>query len=293
MYKGTYFMTFKDWGWSESWWLSSTSLQAAWNQMNSAGESRQLLMGYGGVVSAIRVLDSDSPRASLLKRVSYAPLSAATLDNIIDNPYNAIYVSVTDGLRKYRRQMWMRGVADSWIRYGTADQNPILSPTANQNLAAFAVKALAALFQIRAINADLVAAPLKKITGISLQAVTQLFVIACPNHGYATGDYVRIKGCKGVNLTVFLNTVSRSVNGVWPITRIDADSFSIPLPGSPTNPPIYTGGGTSQIRSVVYRPVSFIDYQKYSKRDTGHPTGQPRGRRKAVRQSVFTPVAKS
>jgi hypothetical protein len=288
--RGTYFFSQGGFAWSETWYVAATSLDDAWEKMNSAADRRAEMIGSGALLFAIRVTDVDQPRVSLTKPVNYPgpPDSAATT---VDTPYNGIYVKVQDTNRFYRRQMWLRGVPDSWIMFDQVTKAPIINALATQAINRFQTRAIGFQFRLRVINADVASNPRRNITAISLVAMANNFLITAPGHGFATGNSVRIKNCKGSNLQVATGGVVRSVNGVWPVTVLTADTFSIPLVGSPTNPPVYNGGGYAQNRPILYIPVRFVEYQKFAKRDTGNPSGRVRGRRRAPRQSLFTPAA--
>jgi hypothetical protein len=291
-FKGTFSFLELGFAWSESWYLSADSLQNAWDKMDAVAERRAETIGSGALLNAIRVTDTTTPRVALTKPVNYpGPPDSAT--TTIDTPYNGIYVKVQDTNRLYRRQMWLRGIPDTWIMYDQITKNPIINALATQAINRFNVRAIANQLLLKVITADLTANPRKTVANISLQAVSNLFLITAPGHGFATAQYVRVKNCKGSNLQVASGGVVRGVNGVWPVTVVSPDTFTIPLTGSPTNPPVYTGGGYAQARPIQYVPIRYVDYIRFAKRDTGNPSGRVRGRRRAPRQSQFTPAAGS
>lgn len=289
-FKGTFFFRFGGFAWSESWYLQAADLGTSWTQMDKCAERRAEMLGSGALLYAIRVSDPATPRVALTRPVNYPgpPDSALTT---VDTPYNAIYVKTQDANTLYRRQLWMRGIPDSWIMYDQVTKNPIINGLAQQAITRFATRAIANNLQMRVIDASLVSNPRRMVSNIALQGVTNLFLITAPGHGFASGQYVRIKNCKGSNLQVAAGGIVRAVNGVWPVSVLTADTFTIPLTGSPTNPPVYTGGGYAQARPIKYVNVRFLDYIRFAKRDTGNPSGRVRGRRRAPRQSQFTPAA--
>lgn len=280
-FKGTmFFGALGRFGWTESWYFGAATAGIAFDDLIAVATRRVTFLGNGCTINRLRMTDTANPGV-VITAPFIAPAPPPPAANLTeDTPYNAILVQANDAGFRYRRQMWLRGTIDDWIKFDPDTKAPIINPGMTTQLARFLDALKNALVSIQGINKDPAVAIPRAISAINLDAVSKRFVLTTSlNHGFLEGQQIRISKCKGQNLSAVVNGKTIKVNGVWNAINITPTGFQIALIGDSDTPPLYQGGGIAKIRQPIYPAIAGLRFLNYAKRNTGRPFGLPVGRR--------------
>jgi hypothetical protein len=238
------------------------------------------MLGAGAELVGLSVIDTSTPRASWWKPQTERKLvGAAGFEERRDTPWNAIYVRLLDASRSYRRQMWLRGVPDGWIRYDRFNR-PQIEDEVQPKLTAFLAAAVAAQFRFRALLRGGANFPVP-ISGINVDPEGRVRITA-NGHTFAEGQEVTVTGIRGSNLRQ-RPPGYRQVNGLWTVVNPAPNTFSIPLLAARlTGVPAWASGGTVRSRLLADPPPTFdgaaITPIKFSRVKTGRAILVSKGR---------------
>jgi hypothetical protein len=277
IYKGIWIFNAGKEGWSETWYLESTTISQAMATMRGPVLARRTgLLGTGAYVEAVKVQDFTLGRVGLL--ASFLAPTPPTTDALMrDTSWNTIYVRVQAGAY-YFRQLQLRGVRDDWITPGPDNEDLIAIPV-RTGVENFINAAKRADLRVRVLRRGTDGNLAKPITGLDFSMLGFL-TFHCPAHGLLAGQYVTIRGIKGLNVR---NTGGYSnVNGVWQVNGVAADTFSVPaLHTDFPADPVRLSGGTMSTRDTAYVPIVGAEIVRFSRRMPGRAFFVQRGRRRA------------
>jgi hypothetical protein len=263
-------------GWSETWYLAAIAdLATAARRAVTLAESRRELLARGVSLEYVRTSDEDVLGDSLVA-ITRGDVAGGTVAGGLspDTPYNAILVRAQAGAL-YRRQVWLRGVPDDWIRRNAADPPFFQAPQQRTALAAFfAELAKAPPFAIRAIAKEAAVTVPRRVTGVTFNAGTGRWVLEIGAHGFANNDQVRVRGAKPAS--------AGALNGVFGLTGVTGTAVEItPSPADGGIVGYLAGSATIAKRVIQYYPINFGLAVRYAKRATGRAFFVPHGRRRA------------
>lgn len=272
-YKITFIFGADKQGWSELWYVDANDIQTAGLRGLEVASSRKGLLGTGSVLEAIRVSDEAIRNDSLIQLTPPVAAGPGVGNAIRDTPGNAWLCRIQAGAL-YRRQLWLRGIPDSWIVWDQTLRKYEIPAILQARFDAFRDALVAKTFRIRATEKSPTVNPLKPITAIAADP-SGVWKMTSPVHGLANQDYVRISGTKGSNVKQF--------RGIWQIFGVTADTFFIPLVVVPTSPVWYIGGGMVQRRTTSYKVIDGGTLLRPALRRTGRAFFVPAGRRPVKR----------
>ena len=295
-YKFTYIFGAAAQGFSESWYVTANSLQAADAVANGGFFTRRIaLLGTGCQVDWIRTVDLNAPGSALLTNV-VGNNAAPDANKIRDNASNCIQVrGIATG--NYRRVTWLHCVPDNWIGYN-ADGSPFFQPPTQP--------AITALFQFagtqgigfRGINTDqTVNLPLtiKSVQEDMVLNSVQISLLVAPIIAYQVGQYIRLSKIKGDYLRS-RPPLNQNLNGIWQIIAVDNTGTNITINSlwSDWNPePVYFSGGISRTRfrydNQPGGPFPFPTWLngvivRFARKKPGKAFFVPPGRQRALRR---------
>lgn len=294
VYKVDFIFNSQRQGWSETFYQTVSSSDLAIQNAVTVGQARIKLLGNQNQIDAIRVSDvailGDSVVDETLAQQN-TRIGAATARDL---PAVSVLGRATSE-NKYRRQIWVRGIPDSWTEFDPATGRSTLRETAAFVTAwnTWVAQVVGKGYSLRCINKDTVQKP---ITGVVINPANNQTAIKCVGHGYVPGTMIRIRGAKFANDPGdTLDSKGKSlVNGVWQVRVVEND----PPPAPQLNPvdwfeipsqfigvtPAYVSGGNAQERVPTYKVIDFMTYSRSAKRDTGRAFFVPRGRSRGKRR---------
>lgn len=320
-YKMTAFYNDQQWGWSDTFYYSTSKLfdsndllnmaQAFAQRFNTANASDVLLQG-------VRVTALD-PLEPLLKSAGQSQLFTPTQLNIgtpatgfpSQSPWAAGLLTIPDTSGTFKRPWLVRGLTDLWMspRPGVAAANltgansglalpnaQFLQWIVNNNLKLFGglvngvvgAKTFTGAFALRARNRNPAATFPSRILGVALAADNQHLVytvnanIGLPSPPYTVGQRIIVRGAKFV--------CGKGGNGSMSVTAVAAGTLSGTWLVTTTAKwccypqlPVLKVGGYGTLSLAVYGLFGLgnSSFERIVKRDTGRPTFGTAGRRSA------------
>jgi hypothetical protein len=272
-FKITWFFNAQKEGFSESWYITSNSAQAAMNSALGVAPSRAAMIGTNAFIEATRVSDETIIGDSLIDFTPFSPTGAAsTLTH--DQAAAAILCRVSAQANLYRRQLWLRAIPDVWIQFDVATDQFKIDPTLTGLITLFESRIVLQQFQLRVVDKSFIGAPAFVISDVQASPIAGFTRVSTIGVNYADAVNVRIKKCKFV--TPF------ALNGSWTTFNTGVGFFDVRLPFPVVNPQ-YLGQGVVRIRSPIYVNVEGIQYERPATRRTGRAFFVPRGRRRVKR----------
>lgn len=248
-------------GWTENFYSSKATCLLA---MEKAEALRPFLMDIHGAqvrLQHIVARSVENPRLSQLKNynVLFQP-DANTQDT--DYPSVSILLKLIDETGNYTTRQWIKGIWDDACKKGF-----YFPGTFEPKLQAFLTELQ------NANNGWVIRASDKANVFKDVENCSDTGQIQVTGHGYATGDRVRVGKIGG----------KCSLNGLWKITRIDADSFQLQQYVTPAcAEPAWDGHG--HVRKLAFAEngiaIKKASNEGISDRDIGRPIGSRSGRRK-------------
>jgi len=244
-------------GWSENFWNESGGLGAAIAVAEAVRGPAQEVHGRQTVMRAIRISEYDANlKATRVARTLYY---TGNVNQSVGTAAESDYQTNAGGLELrsgdvYSIRSWIRGIWDSAVTVGgTWTPTAAYAPKLTAYYDALTLPANS--FRLRVIN--------KTNLGKPLQAITQLGQCTVNNHGWVSGNRIRISGTKGV----------AGLNKTWSIVVVDANNFTIHPWSIPVDPPVFTQLGEARLLATVLVPLTYVRVIRASKRDVGRPFG--------------------
>jgi hypothetical protein len=177
-----------------------------------------------------------------------------------------------------KRQVWLRGIRDDWVRRLTSNECvwevPVGLVTAWDNFKAFILLNQQDLWAMKIMDNDGAASVIHNITGLSLDAGGSHYLVTTSTpHAFTAGQRVRMRGIKGAN-------VERARGYVKVREVVSPTSFTINRTALTAPAVSYDGGGTARILRYKYERITFMERVRVSKRDTGRAYFARRGARR-------------
>jgi hypothetical protein len=263
-------------GWTETYYYAGTDLSAARLAHDDEVINRRLRMCSPPVVLQSIVFQAqDGSRASRLKTIERPGFGVAGLDNQPDNPTTAALVRFrTPG--NNIRSLWVRGLRDVETRWS---DNLISLPqgTLREYLQGWITQCIN-FYDIRYVR------PVANTVDFAILAVqphqanpfwTDL-VFAGPEHGFLASQLIRVTRVPQIQ--------APGLSGVYTAEAVAAEKVTVAyrLPSGAATPLLRPG----HARQVEYASARIAggSFLRFSTRDTGRPTGAPRGRKLAARR---------
>lgn len=247
-------------GWSENYWNSLSDLSAVTTAATALRTKLFLLKGYPVQLPTVRISD-----VANFREVKTLRFADATVPSPIPDTSSADFVDTALLLKltaspNYVTNQWLRGIYDDQISRG-GRYIPTATFTTYFNAFKGALLDGTQGWNLRRLDRTV---PKKTITGI-----TAAGVVSCANHGLATDDKTRISRVLSPD----------SLNKIWKVVRIDADTFSIVGPPAATVPATVGISTSSKRQSFVFVGITKVEIDRATKHNTGRPFGQLSGRR--------------
>jgi len=249
--------------WSENFWNSSGSLPAVQSAALSLRNALNLVTGAQVFFPQLRIADATTFRNVLnIPFPNAAPSAISSSAPDADYPSTALLIKL-NASGNYSTKQWLRGLPDN-----VTDLSGTYQPTA---LFTGRLNALFKLLtdgsQTWAINVLNRANPFQPITAINGTTGT----VTCPAHGFAPGAKVRITGVHGLT----------QANGVWTITVISADQFSLNFWAPPSVVvPALGKKPSARLQSYIQVQIASCEFVRITSHRTGRPIGLLGGRRR-------------
>jgi len=297
-------------GWSETRFLQTPGIdlaQAIIKARTYAG-IRQQLLATGIKIAYIRVSNDNTfrdsqivpglpamigaptgPLATVIAAGQAGPQGAGGGNVVPDNPFFASNPADFDwtavlvrgeGPSPYtqRSMFWLSGVPDAltW-NYQAGITDPVWVSLFNLWVT-----------ELKANWAFPAQVPISSQTQISIQNITQtgspaIVTVTAANHGFSSGNLIRIAGVKTIQ------NLGRLVNGSWQIQTLDNNNFTL-VAGNLLPTFQYGSGGvcTLKIRQLVN--FANVIQRRMGSRRRGRPFGLLFGRRRVKRPTLTQPV---
>ena len=262
----TIFFKQGSYGWTETYFLPTTTLTNALLKAELLVSLRRALLGDVSRITYVRVSDDEKFRDSLV-RVQPPDLQTGPAGNGNPDPAYTSLLLRLEGGEEHRRQLYLRGIPDSVI---VEPDPPIFEAGYTKFFKNFRTELISQGWAFKVIKKP-PAVPAVLITGFI--TATPPVVTTGAAHNLTTGDNVLIRGVKG-----FEANNGRGANGRWYVNVLTANSFEIT--GRLTPFGAYLGGGEIIKRVYGLIDVTAVELVRVTKRSTGRPFDSPRGRRR-------------
>jgi len=242
-------------GWSENFWCSSASLNAAIASANIVLPRLMSIHGEQTICTDLRVVELGVNRIGRLISVNANGGEAASAS---DYPTTCLYIQMT-GAGGRKTGQWIKGIWDDIVVTGGVFIN---EKNYRQFFGKFA-STVAENFGMRVL------APQAQKDVLGLNPATGAMTVNA--HGYATGDNVRISGV--------LPGPSNYANRIWKIIVTDANTFTVLGWNPPLDYAFQLGAAKARLQAYQIIGIDNVSFMRISKRNVGRPFGAPRGRR--------------
>jgi len=203
-------------GWSETWYLDQSNYDLALVSATNTATRRSMLLGAGPKLEYIRVSDVLVPGDSKVTKVG---VDTVTQTDTADTPWNAIYCRFNAG-PLYRRQVWLRGIPDDWIRLINGAPNQNISPAAmNSAFNTFKNYIIAQGYMLKCTKKDGIGGTDISVTGMSADP-DGLLRFAVAGGAGNPGDTIRIRKFTGPD--------SKFLNKIWTVVKNDGVNITVP-----------------------------------------------------------------
>lgn len=246
-------------GWSENFWSNLTSFSGVQAAALDLQQTLYNLKGFGVSAPYIRISQVGNFRSA---QVVNTNLTSTVQNTGVDADFvdTAILIRLSSA-QPYQSSQWLRGVWDECISQG-GRYTPIAQYTTNMKNLFLKLAQASNGWVLRNLNQS----NLKQL----ITAVTSAGVVTVPNHGFSTGNTVRISRTGGIT----------GLNKIWRITVVDSSNFQlvgVPVGGFTGT---YTKPGTAQLQAYIYQAITGGQPLRATKHNTGRPFGQLTGRRR-------------
>jgi len=250
-------------GWSENFWSNETQLEVAKTRAAELAPLLSELHGHTSFITNYRVSTVAGFRQVFIKRTDATENIHTGASAVSDYPTNALLLKLS-AAPDYKISMWVKGIWDLVVTEGG-----FFNPTATyikHRDKFFAVLTNAAKgWAMRVQDHN----QLFKV----VQAITQAGIVTVNAHGYDPNDLVRITRARGLT----------QANGLWRVTVVDGNNFSLQGwdPPSPATP--YRGFGFVRKRVLIYPSINGCEFDRATKHNVGRPFGLLSGKAKKRR----------
>lgn len=205
-------------GWTETYYSQPDDMTTAMDDAKSLAQDRALMLNKQAYIEAIRVSDEAVVGDSGIEVNGLISLTNSKIDG--DTCWNSWLIRV-EATTKYRRQLWISGMPDEWIKINTDKATFPINAAFEQAFASFAGKLKVKKYCIRALSkADADTLP-AKISEYAQAANPKYTTVTANAHGKVKGEEIRIRGGKGEEVKQF--------RGIWTIFNVTANTFDIPV----------------------------------------------------------------
>jgi len=248
-------------GWSENFWNTLSDLSDVIGSTNSLRPKLQAVHGRQTILPYVRISEVGNFRR--VHPISYGvggfnPTVPAEAPS--DFPTTSLLL-VMQRSPNYITRQWIRGIPDH-----AADNGGFFAPgegyQASINALAGELKNGARGWALRTLDKDV---PKKDVLTLS-----SLGIVGVNDHGYITGDKVRISRARGLTYA----------NKIWKVIRVDTNTFSLVGWDPPEPIPTYRGHGISQKQVYLYATPTTVTMNVITKHNVGRPTRLSVGRRR-------------
>lgn len=270
-FRATFIFNQNRYGWTESWHREDSNPDNMLEQAKKLATKRRMLASSEVKLEYIRISDVAVVGDSLVH--AYDQWGSGPLPDA-DTPWNAIYCRVESG-SKYRRQMYLRGVPDDWIKLtaGNPNANPIDSAL-DTAFKAFRSQLLAGGWQLKTVSKEPGDAVEKNIGAIT-QDTEGRIAFQITGLSSATGDEFRVKSYQGPDKKV--------LNGVYKVVSNNGTIVVVPKKYNLLTDPVSNSGGKAVPRVVRYQLITEAKIMRCAKKSTGRAFFVEAGRRKVRR----------
>lgn len=247
-------------GWSENFWNNIDSFDTVKAKAIALTQAFDKVHGTQTYATNIRISDITTPRnADNVPLVSAAdpPADVSTSSDIQNTAANMRLF----GAGNYSTSQWIRSCHDGDVNTG-GRWNPLPSTANALGVVLGIMNSAANGWCIRVQDRTV---PRQLVSGASMAGI-----ITVTGHGYASGQKVKITQAKG----------TMGINGVWRITVIDSNTFSLIGYQTPEDSPVYKGDGLVYKVSRILVPVTNLKIVRATSIKTGRPFGQLTGKAK-------------
>lgn len=260
-------------GWSESIWGSASTLTAMQNIAVAFAPLRQAILGVGAILARVRISQVAAPFRTVTKQTLNlaGTLTGTSTGLTAGAPFakGLLRVVGAGGLYTYQ---WLGGLPT-----GLIGPNGVYTPTAQWTKALTQFLGGLANGPWYVKKTTQTGASTKQI-GITVAGAG---VFSLPNHGFVTGNLVSMGRWPA----------GFGVNGIWPITRIDANTFTLVGWPVPTVLPVPTKSSYAQLygwsflgipsnESLVNAAEPVTSVIRLTEHKIGRPSPAYSGRRK-------------
>lgn len=268
-YRATMIFNWGRYGWTETWYLTAGDITLAQRRMSAPATTRSHLLGAGALLEAVRISDTAIGGDSLLVGSDGTWKSD---DAAADAPWNAILARV-EATDKHRRQMWLRGVPDSWIGLDPVTKKNTMPAKARQAFQAFlaAVMEAPSPLQLQVYNKQGQGGTGVAITAQVLDVASGYTTFSVANSTAEVGEKALMKRWKGPD--------KKTLNKTYHVVKKDATTVTLSLPFVLIPTPGANFGGLLFPRNPTYTNVTDGIILRVNKRNTGRAFFVSRGRR--------------
>lgn len=276
MFKMTWVFNWGRAGWSESWYVEQDDIVSAlFIAKGQLAGLRKKLLGKGAILETAIVSDVAVDGDSLTEEIPLlGDFKAADLD--ADTPWNAMYCRC-EAANRARRQMWLRGIPDSWIVIDpvTKKNQPIALLQTNFDEFKKGATGLYAKLKIRTYDRATVGTSGLPTTGLVADPAgwTRVLVTGFPG---AVGEKVGMRKWKGDD--------AKLLNKTFNVVKVDPTGIVISLVWAQLVGPETNYGGRVYPKKVIYSDITRMNITRLARRKTGRAFFAPAGRQR-VRKS--------
>lgn len=265
-------------GWSETIYLSTADLNAAFSTALIYASKRSLLLALPANIDAIRVSDAEASRASRLVGVGSGtpfPMPASGYTSQSDQTDVAAQIGIFDQANAVQRAMMLRGLPDN-VYDQAAPGNP------DQSL--FFTRLAAFLQEIAPLGGGpyRIAERIRLGQGGTERFIENVVVDWTHNETNFTLDTPLIDVPNGHLLNVYNMRGFQPTPGTVKLKRTESAGLNAIVLWVPNKPTIYQGGAQIVVTVETFKPITSASFIRIANRKTGRPFGVPRGRRRAI-----------
>jgi hypothetical protein len=265
-------------GWSESYYDNSSANIA--NSFNSAGllaAPRGAMCGDGSILTGYKVTDLVNPRLTM--STDFTTPTISPYDSATDNPVNNFLCRATVSPVKGNRQVWLRGMPDSWIVFDFGTGRYQLVGAFKTAFDAFRTVLIKGGWYLRTVAQAKGNGAISNIVSVDEDATTgcaSLTLQAAGGTFPSTGVPAIVSGFKyplqKLNGT-YQYPAGYSISGTPAVVILRQRSATLFQRIG------YVGGGQIRTAAYTYQQITNLQLVRPGNRKVGKPIGEPRGRR--------------
>lgn len=251
-------------GWSQNFWCTAASVDSCRSAAKDLADKIDSFTGAQVVLTNFRISEVGNFRNVSVFDYTGINNVPVTIQNDADYPTTKLQLQMT-GADNYKTTQWIGGLRDSIVSSSGkyAPNGPFI-----KQWNAFVAELLNASKGWNVYVLD------RGRPKLIITNITQLGIVTCPGHGFATGNTIRISGVKGMT----------QANGLWIITVIDVDNYSLNLWVQPTVAVPAQGKPYARKQIFITKQIVSAKVIRVTSHKVGRPFGQLGGRRRKVRR---------